>query len=74
MDRQASQTAGRATLVVGGQRVPMNRFVEGAVVGVVEGLLSGMRDVPPGEVTITIPANRRASPTGGQHAGQGNSA
>ena len=51
--------SGRARLSVGGQRIPLNRFVEGALVGVVEGFLSAMRDVPPGEVVLTIPADRR---------------
>jgi len=54
-------SSGRARLLVGGQRIPLNRFVENALVGVVEGFLSAMRDVPPGEVVLTIPADRRAA-------------
>jgi hypothetical protein len=49
----------RATLTVGGKNVVMNRFVEGALVGTIEGFLGALRDIPPGEVVITIPAGRR---------------
>jgi hypothetical protein len=49
----------RATLTVAGKSVVMNRFVEGALVGIIEGFLGALRDIPPGEVVITIPADRR---------------
>jgi hypothetical protein len=63
-DDQGRKKTGRATLSIGGQRIPMNRFVEGALVGIVEGFLSALREVPPGEVVLTIPADRRATEQG----------
>ena len=49
----------RATLTIDGQNVGMNRFVESALVGLIEGYLSAMKDIGSGEVVITIPADRR---------------
>jgi len=62
MADQKPEATGRATLTVGGQRVPMNPFVESALVGVIDGFLSALRDVGKGEVTIVIPAERRRRP------------
>ena len=53
----------RATLLVGGKQAPMNRFVESALVGVVEGFLSALSDIGPGEVQIVIPESRRRART-----------
>ena len=50
----------RATLTVGGRNVGLNRFVESSLVGVIEGYLSAMKGIEPGEVIITIPAERRS--------------
>lgn len=61
MGDKAPRTASKATLLVGGERVPLNRFTEAALVGVVKGFLGALRDVPAGEVVLTIPADRRAS-------------
>ncbi len=49
----------KATLTIDGKRIPLNRFVEGALVGVVQGFVSALRDIPAGELTLTIPADRR---------------
>ncbi|MGQ9730277.1 MAG: hypothetical protein ACUVX8_03310 [Candidatus Zipacnadales bacterium] len=49
----------RATLTVGGKKVPLNRFVEAALVGVIEGFLGALKGVGGGEVVITLPAERR---------------
>jgi hypothetical protein len=39
--------------------VGLNRFVENSLVGLIEGYLSAMKGIEPGEVVITIPAERR---------------
>jgi len=57
-NRDAPRTA-RATLTIDGETVAMNRFVESALVGIIEGLLAALRDIPAGEVVIRIPAERR---------------
>jgi hypothetical protein len=49
----------RATLTIGGKNVGLNRFVENSLVGLIEGYLSAMKGIEPGEVVITIPAERR---------------
>ena len=49
----------RAKLKVGGKNVGLNKFVEGALVGVVEGFISALKKVGDGDVVITIPADRR---------------
>ncbi len=59
MNDQKPETADRASLTVGSQRVPLNRFVESALVGVVNGFLSALHEVGEGEVTLVIPAERR---------------
>lgn len=51
----------RARLTINGKDVALNRFVESALVGVIEGYLSAMKGIGPGEVVITIPAERRIS-------------
>jgi hypothetical protein len=53
------RTSNRATLTIAGENIGLNRFVEGALVGIIEGFLSALRDTGPGEVVITIPAGRR---------------
>jgi hypothetical protein len=55
----AAENRPKASLTIGGQDVPLNHFVELALVGVIQGYLGAMRDIPPGEVVITIPAARR---------------
>jgi len=58
-------TKPRAKLTVGGKNVGLNKFVEGALVGVVEGFLSALKKIGDGDVVITIPAARRnAAPEG----------
>jgi hypothetical protein len=59
MSEGVRQRAEKATLAIDGKRIPLNRFVEGALVGVVEGFVSAMRDIPAGELVLTIPADRR---------------
>lgn len=49
----------RAKLTVGGKNVGLNKFVEGALVGVVEGFLSSLKKIGDGDLVITIPADRR---------------
>ena len=49
----------RASLTIAGQSVPLNHFVELALVGVIEGFLGALKGIASGEVVITIPANRR---------------
>ncbi|MBM3476189.1 MAG: hypothetical protein FJX75_23200 [Armatimonadetes bacterium] len=49
----------RATLTIDGRNVGLNRFVENSLVGVIEGYLSAMKDIEPGEVVIRIPAEQR---------------
>ena len=62
MSEGVRQRAKKATLTIDGKRIPLNRFVEGALVGVVEGFASAMRDIPAGELVLTIPADRRGTP------------
>jgi len=56
---QTEASRPQAALVVSGEAVELNHFVELALVGVIEGLLGALRDIPAGEVVITIPAERR---------------
>jgi hypothetical protein len=63
MAEQSTKPETKATLSVGGHKIPVNPFVESALVGVVDGFLSALRDVGPGEVTIVIPAERRSRST-----------
>jgi hypothetical protein len=48
-----------ATLSLDDREVELNHFAEAALVGIIEGYLSALRDVGPGEVVIRIPAGRR---------------
>ncbi|MBM3497335.1 MAG: hypothetical protein FJX74_01570 [Armatimonadetes bacterium] len=56
---KAEEGRARATLSVSGRQVELNHFVEPALVGVIEGFLGALRDIPAGEVVVTIPAERR---------------
>ncbi len=49
----------KASLTISGENVPLNHFVELALVGVIEGFLGALKSIGAGDVVITIPASRR---------------
>jgi hypothetical protein len=62
MSERHTTSDGKMRLEVGGEEVPMNRFVRAALAGVVEGFLSALEGVGPGEVRLVIPAEQRRPP------------
>ncbi len=50
----------RATLTIAGKNIGLNKFVEDVLVNVVSGFLGALKKTGPGEVVITIPAERRS--------------